>query len=123
MVIRTVLSLTLVAVFQGCVFLPAAQDQEVVRYESPSALYDKALAYYQSGKYARARDLFHEYVGLFPDSRILRIAIYYLGHCYQMLGEDREALALYNRVVTTYGDEDFWGAQAMARIKQVKGEE
>lgn len=108
--------------FSGCIFLPAVQDEETIRYKSPSELYDKALAYYQSGQYAKARGLFHEYVGQYPDSKILRIAIYYLGHCYQMTGDDKEALALYNRVVTTYGDEDFWGEQAMARIKQIKGE-
>lgn len=107
--------------FSGCVLLPAAQDEAVVPYKTPSELYDRALKYYQSGQYAKARDLFHEYIGRYADSRILRIAVYYLGHCYQMLGEDKEALALYNRVVTTYGDEDFWGEQAMARIKQIKG--
>jgi TolA-binding protein len=115
------LILTLMS-FSGCIFLPAAPDEETVHYKSPSELYDKALGYYQSGQYARARDLFHEYVGQYPESKVLRIAIYYLGHCYQMLGEDKEAMALYNRVVTTYGDEDFWGAQAMARIKQIKGD-
>jgi TolA-binding protein len=107
--------------FSSCAFLPAAQEEESVRYKSPSELYDKALGLYQSGKYAKARNLFHEYVGQYPDSKILRIAIYYLGHCYQMLGEDQEALALYNRIIATYGDEDFWGAQAMARIQQIKG--
>ena len=109
--------------FTACALLPAAQDEDVVRYKNPSELYDKALACYQSGQYAKARDLFHEYVGTYADSKILRIAIYYLGHCYQMLAEDKEALDLYNRVVTTYGDEDFWGQQAMARIKQIKGGE
>jgi len=122
MVIHTALFLMFLFMANGCMFLPAVQDEEVARYNNPSELYDKALGYYQSGKYARARDLFHEYVGQYTDSKILRIAIYYLGHCYQMLGDDREALALYNRVVTTYGDEDFWGAQALARIKQIKGE-
>ena len=110
----------LVTGFTGCALLPAAQEETAVRYKSPSELYDKALGYYQSGQYARARELFHEYIGQYSDSKILKIAIYYLGHCYQMLGEDKEALALYNRVVTTYGDDDFWGEQALARIKQIK---
>lgn len=96
------------------------QEEKVARYKSPSQLYDRALGFYQSGQYAKARDLFHEYVGQFPESRIFRIALYYLGYCYQMLGEDKDALALYNRVVSTYGDEDFWGEQAMARIQQIK---
>ncbi len=121
--IRLILFLMLMGTAQGCAFLPAAQEEGTARYKSPSELYDKALGYYQSGKYAKARDLFHEYAGQYPDSKILRIAIYYLGHCYQMLAEDKEALALYNRIVATYGDEDFWGKQAMARMKQIKGEE
>jgi TolA-binding protein len=123
MVIRLIVFFMLMITAQGCALLPAAQEEGILRYKSPSVLYDKALAYYQSGKYAKARDLFHEYVGQYPDSKILRIAIYYLGHCYQMLGDDKEAFALYNRVVTTYGDQDFWGEQAMARIQQLKGEQ
>jgi TolA-binding protein len=119
---RVIVVLMLLLTGYGCALLPAAQDEDVQRYKSPSELYDKALGFYQSGKYAKARDLFHEYVGQYSDSKILRIAIYYLGHCYQMLGEDKDALALYNRVVTTYGDEDFWGQQALARIQQIKGE-
>ena len=121
--VHIVFILFLVMSFSGCALLPAAQEEETVRYKSPSDLYERALDYYQSGRYAKAKDLFHEYVGQYPDSKILRIAIYYLGHCYQMLGEDKEALALYNRVVSTYGDEDFWGQQAMARIKQIKAGE
>ncbi len=105
----------------GCVFLPA-QEQEAPRYTVPSELYEKALAQYQQRRYAQARDLFHEYVGRFPDSKLLKVAVYYLGHCYQMLGEDKDALAFYNRILVDDGDQDFWGQQAMARIKQIKGD-
>jgi TolA-binding protein len=122
---RWLLGIAVSCVFSGgCALLPAAQEEaRATRYKTPSELYDKALGYYQSGKYVPARDLFHEYIGQYPESRIFRIALYYLGHCYQMLGEDKEALALYDRVVTTWGDEDFWGQQALARIKQIKGQE
>ena len=105
----------------GCAML---QDntEEMPRYKSPSELYDKALGYYQSGQYAKAKELFHQYIGQYPDSLIYKTALYELAHCYQMLGETKEALALYNRLVTTYGDQDFWGDQAMQRIKQINGE-
>ncbi|GEM_PF-1615663 len=105
----------------GCALLTPDEDASLpAQYGSASALYDKAMAYYQRGQYARARDLFHTYVGQYPDSLVLRVALYYLGHCYQMTGDTKEALALYNRIVTSYGDQDFWGAQAMLRIKQIK---
>jgi TolA-binding protein len=109
----------------GCAMLQPDQDnaEEVPRYKSPTELYEKALAYYQSGKYSRAKELFHQYIGQFPDSLMYPTALYELAHCYQMLGETKEALALYNRLVTTYGDQDFWGEQAMARIKQIKEEQ
>jgi TolA-binding protein len=102
----------------GCAMLPEQEDA-APRYTSPSELYDRALDSYQKGQYARARDLFHEYTGQFPDSRIFRVALYYLAHCYQMLSQDKEALALYNRIVADHGDEDFWGQQALARIRQI----
>ena len=119
---RTLFLIFMLMSFSGCASVLGIPEEEVSHYKTPSDLYDKAVGYYESGQYAKARDLFHEYVGTYPESKILKIAVYYLGHCYQMLGDDKEALALYNRVVTTYGDEDFWGAQAMARIKQIKGE-
>ena len=105
----------------GCALLAPEEEASLpAQYGSASALYDKAMVYYQRGQYARARDLFHTYVGQYPDSLVLRVALYYLGHCYQMTGDTKEALALYNRIVTSYGDQDFWGAQAMLRIKQIK---
>jgi TolA-binding protein len=109
----------------GCALLPAAEEEQEAapKYRSASELYKRALAYYEDRKYAKARDLFHEYVGQFPDGDLYKIALYYLGHSYQELGEYDEALVIYNRIITTFGDDDFWGEQAAKRIKQIKGNE
>jgi TolA-binding protein len=106
----------------GCAML-AEPGAETPRFKTPSELYHRAVALYEKGNYAQARALLHEFVGSYPDSALYRIALYYLGHCYQVTGDDKEALVIFNRVVTTYGDDDFWGAQAFKRIKQIKGEE
>ncbi|MBF0485437.1 MAG: tetratricopeptide repeat protein [Candidatus Omnitrophica bacterium] len=88
--------------------------------KKPTELYNQALAVYQEGKYAEAKERFHEFLGQYPQSPLFKVALYYLGHCHQMLGDQKEALTFYNRVITTYGDEDFWSVQAAKRIKQMK---
>ena len=109
----------------GCALLPVEEEEQVTapNYKSASELYKRAQVYYEARNYARARDLFHEYVGQFPDSDLYKIALYYLGHSYQELGEYKEALVIYNRIITTYGEDDFWGEQAEKRVKQIKGDE
>ena len=110
------------ACFAGCAMLQPS-DEPAPRFKSSTEHYNAALEHYQKGRYAKAKELFHEYVAQYPDSAIFRIALYYLGHCYQMLGEEKEALVIFNRVVATYGDDDFWGEQALNRIRQIKGEQ
>ena len=92
-------------------------------YSSPTELYNRALSFYQRGQYDRARDLFHEYVGQYQGTPLYRIALYYLAHCYQMTGDKPEALTLFSRVVAQYGEDDFWGEQALERIRQIKDED
>ncbi len=103
----------------GCAPLPV-QENRAAPYAAASVLYEKAFECYQRSHYRKAKDLWHAYIGTYPDSLVLKAALYYLAHCHQMLGEDKEAVALYDRIVTTYGDEDFWGQQAMLRRKQVR---
>ncbi|MFH0753479.1 MAG: tetratricopeptide repeat protein [Candidatus Omnitrophota bacterium] len=120
--LKLILCAGLVVASSGCVMLQDDVVQALPRYKNPSELYDKALVYYQSGQYAKAKELFHQFIGSYPDSLVFKTALYELAHCYQMLGEDKQALALYNRLVTAYGDRDFWGDQAMQRIRQINGE-
>ncbi len=119
---RIFLGVLLIGVVSGCSMLQDTPEP-LPRVESASVLYEKALGYYQKGQYVRAKELFHQYIGQYPDSLIFRTALYDLAHCYQILGETKDALALYNRIVTTYGDQDFWGEQAMKRIKQIQEEQ
>lgn len=102
---------------------PVDDPTPSAHFKTSTELYNKALDYYQKGRYTRARELFREYVAQYPNSAIFRIALYYSGHCYQMLGDNKEALVIFNRVVSTYGEEDFWGEQAFKRIKQINGVE
>ncbi|MBF0619290.1 MAG: tetratricopeptide repeat protein [Candidatus Omnitrophica bacterium] len=107
------------ATLTGCAGLRDYDSASPV-YKNPSDLYDRAFAAHEGGQYAKARDLFHEYIGEFSNTLVFKSALYYLAHCYQKLGEDREALVLYSRIVDAYGEDDFWGAQAMKRIQQIK---
>lgn len=105
----------------GCALL---MDEELSSVDAPakkpSELYGLALSHHQAGNYAESKRLFHEFIGLYPNSLLFKVALYYLGHNYQMLGETREAEVFYSRVVDTYGDDDFWGAQALKRIQQIR---
>ena len=109
----------------GCAMLETLQtgEEQPVKFKTPSEHYNRALDLYQRGHYAEARDLLHAYIGQYPQSPLFKVALYYLGHCYQMLGNDKEALAIFNRIIATYGDDDFWGEQSQKRIRQIKGEE
>ena len=113
------------AVFGGCALLPVEEEEQAPapKYKSAAELYKRAQVYYEARNYAKARDSFQEYVGQFPDSDLYKIALYYLAHSNQELGEYKEALVIYNRIITTYGDDDFWGEQAVKRVKQIKGDE
>lgn len=107
--------------FSGCAALEEnVADREVSGVNSPSELYERALGAYQAGRYAEAKERFHRYISQYPESLLFKVALYYLGHCYHMVGETREAKIFYSRVVDTYGDDDFWGAQAMKRLQQIK---
>jgi len=91
--------------------------------QSASEVYNRAFEKYQARHWAEARELFHQYIEFYPDSVLYKMALYYLGHCHQMLGDLKEARVLYSRVVDTYGDDDFWGAQAMKRLNQIRDEQ
>jgi TolA-binding protein len=123
---RAILLLTLISFCAvGCALLPVTDEEQdaAPKYKSASELYKRAQAYYEARNYAKSRDLFQEYTGQFPDSDLYKIALYYLGHSYQELGEYKDALVIYNRIITTYGDDDFWGEQAVKRVEQIKGNE
>ncbi len=104
----------------GCAFLTQDVEQFPAQYRTPTDLYNNALKEYQAGHYAEARQLFHQYIGENPKSLLYNVALYYLGHCAQMLGDTKEAKVLYSRVINLSGEDDFWSEQAMKRLKQIE---
>lgn len=104
----------------GCAMLTDGIYDARTPQPTATELYNQALEKYQGRNYADARPLFQQYIGQHQDTPLYKVALYYLAHCDQMLGDAKEAEMLYSRLVDTYGDDDFWGAQAMQRIKQIK---
>ncbi|NTV29580.1 MAG: tetratricopeptide repeat protein [Candidatus Omnitrophica bacterium] len=104
----------------GCAILTDGVYDTEEPKQAPTALYNQAFARYQARNYEEAKPLFQQYIGQYPDSVLYKVALYYLAHCDQMLGELKEAEMFYSRIVDTYGEDDFWGAQAMKRIKQLR---
>ena len=104
------------ALATGCAATPDGN-----RSLAGSALYHKAERLYQAGHYKKAKEYFHAYIANHPDSDLYKVALYYLGHCYQMSGNNKEALSLYNRVIGKYSDDDFWVRAAKKRIEEISG--
>jgi len=107
----------------GCAFLMEDVEQFPTKYKAPTDLYNQALGEYQAGRYAEAGQLLQQYIRENPKSLLYNVALYYLGHCSQMLGDIKEAKVLYSRVIDLSGDDDFWSDQAMKRIRQIEAEQ
>jgi TolA-binding protein len=105
----------------GCVSLETV-DEDAPRFKTPTELYNTALDRHDRGHYEKAKMLFHQYINQYPDTELSRVALYYLGHCYQMSGDDKEAQALYQRVIGPSAEDDFWAEMALKRLQQIKGE-
>ncbi len=105
----------------GCIALETI-DEDVPRFKTPTELYNTALERHDRGQYAKAMVLFHQYINQYPDSKLFKVALYYLGHCYQMSGDDKEAEVLYQRVIDPSLENDFWTGMALKRLRQIKGE-
>ena len=105
----------------GCVLLETV-DEDAPRFKTPTELYNQALDLHDRGQYEKSKIFFHQYINQYPESKLFRVALYYLGHCYQMRGDEKEAEVLYHRIIDVWGEEDFWGAMALKRLRQIKGE-
>ncbi len=125
MSVRVFLALMFIAasltMSSGCVSLETV-DEDAPRFKTPTELYNTALERHDRGQYAKAMVLFHQYINQYPDSKLFKVALYYLGHCYQMRGDDKEAGVLYQRVIDPSLENDFWTGMALKRLRQIKGE-
>lgn len=65
------------------ILLPASENL----FADSESIYDKAVGYYNSGKYKKSIELFHEYIKKKPESR----AYYRIGYALYKLGEYEKA--------------------------------
>jgi TolA-binding protein len=73
------------------------------------ALFQLALLYYNNDQFGRAKDVFKEYDYLYPNGKYLDQALYLSGICSREIGEPTEALLLWDRVITRYGESEYRG--------------
>lgn len=118
------LAVIIVAVCSGC-------STSGVMYEKPipqtgiigaTDMYNKAQEYYEAEKYEMAKEFFHQYINNYANTELYRVSLYYLGHCHQMLGQDQEAVRLYNKIIQEYPSTDFWVERAQKRLAQLRAE-
>ncbi len=96
-----------------------AKDDD--KSSSPSAdLYNKAVLLYQKKHWGQAKELLHQYLAEYSDSPLYITCLYYLGYCYQMLGDTQEALSIYHKVFNeAKGEDEFWGTMSQHRIQEL----
>jgi outer membrane protein assembly factor BamD (BamD/ComL family) len=97
----------------------------VVRADERSApaadMYNKAVRLYEKGKWDQAREFFHQYLAEYSDSPLYVTCLYYLGYCYQRLGDAQEAISIYHKVMDeAQGGDAFWGEMAETRTKELE---
>ncbi len=97
----------------------------VVRADERSApaadVYNKAVRLYEKGRWDQAKEFFHQYLAEYSDSPLYVTCLYYLGYCYQQLGDTREAISIYHKVMDeAQGGDAFWGEMAETRTKELE---
>ncbi len=89
---------------------------------APAAdVYNKAVRLYEKGKWDQAKEFFHQYLAEYSDSPLYVTCLYYLGYCYQQLGDTQEAISIYHKVMDeAQGGDAFWGEMAETRTKELE---
>ena len=96
----------------------------VIRADERSApaadIYNKAVRLYEKERWDAAKELFHQYLAEYSDSPLYITCLYYLGYCYQQLGNVPEAVSIYHKVMAeAHGGDAFWGEMAEKRIMEI----
>lgn len=109
------LLVVLAAAFTGCA---ATQDTPT---DSASQLYYHGLRLFNKGKYEEAKEIFRQYIADNAGTHLYPVSLYYLGCCYQKLGDQAQARLIYHKVIDESQD-DFWTQMAKTRIAEMGGE-
>ena len=101
---------------------PAPYKAGSLRSTGPTAdVYNKAVRLYEKGRWDQARELFHQYLAEYSDSPLYVTSLYYLGYCYEQLGDTQEAVSIYHKVMDeAQGGDAFWGEMAENRTKELE---
>ena len=96
----------------------------IVRADERSApaadVYNRAVRLYEKGSWDQAKEYFHQYLAEYSDTPLYVTCLYYLGYCYQQLGNVPEAASIYHKVIDEAHAEDaFWGEMAEHRIMEM----
>ena len=103
------------AFFTGCA---AIQDAPT---GSASQLYYKGLRLFNKGRYADAKEIFHEYISDNAGTHLYPVSMYYLGYCYQKLDDRAQARLIYHKVIDE-NEGDFWAQMAKTRLEEMGDE-
>ena len=83
--------------------------------------YNKAIQLYESKNWDAAKDCFHQYLAEYSDTPLYVTCLYYLAYCYQQLGDTKQAVLLYHKVIDqAQGGDAFWSDMAQKRIDEVR---
>ena len=83
--------------------------------DTPEALYQSAYRDYMGGNYQLALNGFQEYIKRFPTTDLTDNAQYWVGECYDALGQEKEALEAFSTLLEKYPTSD---KAAAAQLKK-----
>jgi len=115
------LKTVIVAVSFWLLFCPNIRPDEV---SSTPAIdtYNKALRLYEAKHWDAAKEYFHQYLAEYSDTPLYVTCLYYLAYCYQQLGDNKQAVLLYHKVIDqAQGGDAFWAQVAQKHIEEVLG--
>ena len=89
---------------------------------APAAdVYNKAVQFYEKARWDQAKEYFHQYLAEYSDTPLYVTCLYYLGYCYQQLGNMPEAASIYHKVIDeARGGDGFWGEMAEHRLQELR---
>ena len=112
--------LTFIFILFLCVGCASTETAPSFSTPSATAVYDKGKKLYQAQKYDAAKEYLHDFLSQSPSEPLKTIAMYQLGFCYQMIGDLKEARALYHRIVTEATGDEFWIGLARKRVAEME---
>ena len=84
-------------------------------------VYNRAVRLYEKGNWDQSKEYFHQYLAEYSDTPLYITCLYYLGYCYQQLGNVPEAVSIYHKVIDeAHGGDAFWGEMAEHRIMELQ---